>query len=254
MEHRRTASAEFPNDNPELHDGALWVVSRPCAPARLLLRAVSPSERPSEPLEAEFEVPEEDDDGVLDIDIDVELLEEPPPVQEEPASAALKPVVTEPAITAAVVDESVIEVPVSKSAESTDDAFAVFVSALVRVAMNAGATRIAGELPAFLEQGKLASDKLSPEVVEALTSRGFAEARPGGLTASADCAATCAAWRRVLSGQSDDLSACGTSTLDGWAAELLAAALGAPPDAVKKLRRELRRLGVAAFGIIAQAA
>ena len=65
---------------------------------------------------------------------------------------------------------------------------------------------------------------------------------------------TSAAWRRVLGGQSHDLSACGTTTLDSWSADLLAAALGQSPDKAKHLRRALRRLGVAAFGIIEQAA
>lgn len=214
MEYRRTASAEFPNDNPDLHQGALWIVSQPCDPARLLARPEPRSEPPPEPAEGEFDVPDIGDEGVLDVDVDAELL----------------------------------------APDAVAQSFSVFVSALARVAMDAGASRLAAALPGFLERGILVTDGLAPEVIEALVSRGFAGPGEGGLRASASCAVTCGAWRRVLSGQSDDLSACGTSTLDGWAAELLAAALGAPTDAVKKLRRELRRHGVAAFGIIAHAA
>ncbi len=251
MEHRRTASAEFPNDNPDLHDGALWVVSRPCARAQLLLRAVPRSEPPPEPAEAEFDLPDEGDDGLLDIDIDIELAEQPA-LAEQAEAAPVE-------LAAELVEEAAAPEPAraeqaSAAAEPPEDLFAVFVAALVRVAMDAGASRIAAGLPGFLERGTLASDGLAPEVVEALVSRGFAEVRDAGLVASAACAATSGAWSHVLRGESDDLSACGTSTLDGWGAELLAASLGAPPDAVKKLRRELRRLGVAAFGIIAQAA
>ncbi len=277
MEHRRSASAEFPNDNPELHDGALWVVSRPCSPARLLLRAES--EPPPAPAEGEFELPDAGDDGVLDIDIDIELFEapaavaapaefepvalpaEPDPVQLEaaPETSQLEAALEAPAAgqleaepEAPVDEQPAGEPPVDQ--QPAEDQFAVFLSALVRVAMDAGATRIAAALPAFIEQGLMPSDGLAPGVVQALTARGFAEVRTGGLAISAACAETAQAWRRVLSGESDDLSACGTSTLDAWAAELLAAALDASPDSVKKLRRELRRQGVAAFGIIAQAA
>jgi hypothetical protein len=66
--------------------------------------------------------------------------------------------------------------------------------------------------------------------------------------------ATIGAWRAVLKGVSEDLSACGAQTLDRWAAELLATALGLPAGRVEELRRELRRRGVAAFGMLAQAA
>ncbi len=253
MEHRRTASAEFPNDNPDLHEGALWIVSRPCAPARVLVPR-PPSEPPFEP--AEFDLPGPADDGTLDIDIDVELpddaaqLEAAEPLVELASSESAP---AEPAPVAPAV-EPAPEADAADESQVAEDLFGVFVGALVRVAMDAGASRIAARLPGFLEEGAMSSEGLAPEVVEALGNRGFAELGGSALRASPACAATCSAWRQVLSGASDDLSACGTSTLDGWAAELLAAALGAPPDAVKKLRRELRRLGVAAFGIIAQAA
>src|SRR5688572_1981261 len=35
---RRLAVSEFPNDNPELHDGLVWACPAPCAPALPTLR------------------------------------------------------------------------------------------------------------------------------------------------------------------------------------------------------------------------
>jgi hypothetical protein len=67
------------------------------------------------------------------------------------------------------------------------------------------------------------------------------------LSASDEHAATARAWRGVLSGASDDFSACGTSTLDEWAVELLA---GFDPSSDRRTtKKELRRQGVAAFGM-----
>jgi hypothetical protein len=61
------------------------------------------------------------------------------------------------------------------------------------------------------------------------------------------------AWQAILRGESDDFSACGGAMLDEWSAGLVAAALGQPARA-EPLKRELRRRGVAAFGLVEQAA
>jgi hypothetical protein len=56
------------------------------------------------------------------------------------------------------------------------------------------------------------------------------------------------AWRGVLSGESDDLSACGPLALDEWCADLVARAMEDGRQA-PRLKRELRARGVAAFGL-----
>jgi hypothetical protein len=61
------------------------------------------------------------------------------------------------------------------------------------------------------------------------------------------------AWRAILRGESDDFAACGAKSLDEWAAEALARFLDAPAK-VATFRRELRARGVAAFGLVPQAA
>jgi hypothetical protein len=57
----------------------------------------------------------------------------------------------------------------------------------------------------------------------------------------------------VLRGESDDFGACGAAMLDEWCASTLARAMGDASRA-EGLRRELRRRGVASFGIVADAA
>jgi len=82
-----------------------------------------------------------------------------------------------------------------------------------------------------------------------LVASGVASEHDGGLSASAAFNTTATAWRRVLRNESNDFSACGTSTLDAWAADLLKA-FGVGKDGRVDVRRELRRRGVAAFGMI----
>ena len=62
-------------------------------------------------------------------------------------------------------------------------------------------------------------------------------------------AANATAWRRVLSGETNDLADCGDSTLDGWSADLLHA-FGIGQGGAADVRRELRKRGVAAFGML----
>ena len=64
-------------------------------------------------------------------------------------------------------------------------------------------------------------------------------------------AETARAFRQLLRGETNDFSNC-AETLDDWAARLVAAVLPDPlPQA--EVRRELRRRGIAAFGMLAAA-
>ena len=65
--------------------------------------------------------------------------------------------------------------------------------------------------------------------------------------------AIASAWRAILRGESDDFAACGPKSLDEWASEALAHFLNAPTKA-GALRRELRARGVAAYGLVMEAA
>jgi len=127
------------------------------------------------------------------------------------------------------------------------DAFAQLVSLLTRVALAGGATRAAAVLPAFLA-GQVVE---LPETSSVIAS-GHAVASGSGVVISEGALGAARAWRAVLTGESEDLSGC-EETLDSWCAGLLAALCGTPSRA-NELRRELRRFGVAAFGLLAEAA
>ena len=131
-------------------------------------------------------------------------------------------------------------------------AFRALVAALVEVLLVSGATRAAAVLPGLLEGG--ADDASHAMALDAESRRSLVAARiaqetDGGLCLAPGFVTTTRAWRDVLSGDAHDLSACGTSTLDGWAGDLLKA-LGVGRDGKTDVRRELRRRGVAAFGML----
>jgi hypothetical protein len=71
-----------------------------------------------------------------------------------------------------------------------------------------------------------------------------------GVDASDDLAPQAIAWRGILRGESEDYEACGAATLDEWAASVVAGVVGGTSKA-DGIRRELRRRGVAAFGLVA---
>jgi hypothetical protein len=62
-----------------------------------------------------------------------------------------------------------------------------------------------------------------------------------------------AAWQGILRGESEDFGACGVSSLDEWSALAIAKTMG-EMNRADGLRRELRRRGVAAFGLVIAAA
>lgn len=127
-----------------------------------------------------------------------------------------------------------------------ENAFQRFLQAMVRVALDAGATQVAAELPRILSEGRLRSFVLDDSAERALRARGYLTSDG---TASPAFSNVADAWRRVLDGTSTELAACGEKTLDEWGSGLLASLLGRAPQAAEELRRALRRAGVAAFGM-----
>lgn len=214
----RRAVSEFPNDNPELHDGLVWACPelrgralptlrmRPVAGA--LPRVIGPSW---------WLEPEASGD------------------EDEAPAAEIRP----PAKVAA------------PSAEEPASPFARFVATVAGVALNRGATRAAVALTALLTDGRIGQNGVDPSLLAELARRKVLA--PGTGQASAELALAIGAWRAVLDGTGGDLSGCGDSTLDAWAAELLAALTNAPRADVAELKRDLRRAGVAAFGLLAVA-
>lgn len=229
----RARASEFPNDNAELHRGAVWVREEPCGPLESIRLAT-----PEPPKVVDLPEPATASSGGADDD--------------------------EPTLEALILDTASAEPsndatpsPSSVAAPTTEprpapDAFTALVQALVAVALADGATRAAAALPVLLEHGRLEMDALDGPALDALEAGGMIAQSGEGPRVSERFASLTAAWRDVLRG-AGDFSACGTSTLNEYAAELLAAVLGAPKRA-PALQAELRRHGVAAFGMLGLAA
>lgn len=122
-----------------------------------------------------------------------------------------------------------------------------FEAALTAALMAKGASRAAALVPRLLRLEALPPDSLSKEARLTLQSRGYVD---GNLRYSQKYRELCGAWCAVLRGSSQDFGACGTTTLDRFGAELLAALLAVPITRADELRRELRKAGVAAFGVL----
>ena len=225
----RRAASEFPNDNPELHDGLVWACPAPLGRALPTLRL-----RP---------VP-----GVLPRVLTPSW--EPEPHGQLESSEAVAESAPEPYVEAS---EPVAEQEPTAALDnaSPPGPFAEFVTVLARITLRRGATRVAAVLTALCEHGRIAAGALDDAALRTLIARRVVA--PSGTHATAEFLATLDAWRGVLEGTASDLTACGAITLDTWAAELLAAMLNAPSGDVPELRRELRRAGVAAFGLLAVA-
>ncbi|HEY2369806.1 MAG TPA: hypothetical protein VGH87_25580, partial [Polyangiaceae bacterium] len=134
------------------------------------------------------------------------------------------------------------------------DLFQVFARTLIEVSLAAGAPgRVVEMLPAMLGIARLDANVLGADTVEALVAADMlARSESGAVTRSDTFVATAQAWRATILGEEADFSAC-TSTLDEWSATLVAT-LANMPQQRESFRRDLRSRGVAAFGLLVEAA
>jgi len=133
------------------------------------------------------------------------------------------------------------------------DAYLRLVSAIERVASSFGA----GAATVSLLRGLLGVTRLEatfpdPAPRSSLLGAGILAQTSGGVVRSERFTRQVLAWQDILRDASEDFSGCGAATLDEWSAELVTRTLGGSlrPDIV---RRELRKCGVAAFGLVAAA-
>jgi hypothetical protein len=224
------ACAEFPNDNPALHEGAIWSCAGVTAPVTCEVRAgevrampdvaeavAVVAEGPTEPTPPVCVV--EDDpaatDGAFVEDEDdgggFEIVAELPPED--------------------VVYESVP--PVDPAPAAADDPYVALMRVLEQVAVEAGAPE-AVVVTLWTVLGQVRIEAGAPEEHQRMRAEALA-------------------WQGILRGESEDFGACGMSMLDEWSALLVATLLGTPGRA-DMLKRELRRRGVAAFGLVDLAA
>lgn len=123
-----------------------------------------------------------------------------------------------------------------------------FIDAVILVAqsyIDARTARCAGAVLA-------GSDELSwldEDAQERLGRAKVVESSPEGLRTSAAFRSARAAWSAVLVGDSQDLQSCGDTTLDQWAAGLIADLAGRPGE-FENIRRQLRKQKIAAFGML----
>jgi hypothetical protein len=221
-------ASEFPNDNAEISGGAIWIGAELTGPARLELA-------PYQPVKAEaFVLFFDDEEGELELDGPLEL---------EMSTGSLSLTVHEPE--PLHENERQHVEPVNEIAVAT--AFAHFEAALAAALMAQGASRAAALLPRLLRLEPLPADTVAKEVWLTLQSRGYLDSNGRYSQKFRDL---CTAWSAVLQGSSQDFAACGTTTLDRFGADLLAALLAVPATRADELRRQLRKAGIAAFGVL----
>jgi hypothetical protein len=212
-------ASEFPNDNAEISSGTIWIHTDLTGPPTAELVSFEPV--PSESFVLYF-----DDDVSVDGPIELEAS----------SSGELTVTITVPA-----------ESEVPSAVEPEAPAFAHFERALTATLLARGATRAAALVPRLIRLEPLPAECASSDVRLTLQSRGYLD---GNGRYSPKYRDLCGAWSALLQGSSQDFSACGTTTLDRFGADLLAALLTVPATRAEELRRELRKAGVAAFGVL----
>ncbi len=237
-------ASEFPHDNAEISSGAIWVCAELTGAARAELQPFEPVK--SEPFVFWFD----DDEPHCEGPVEIEL---------EPASGRVSVTIAlesdaETRLETEAETEAGLEAETETGLEAETEmeavAFAHFEGALVAALLSQGATRSAALLPRILRLESLPADSLAKNVELTLQSRGYLD---GSARYSQKFRDLCSAWTAVLRGASQDFAACGTTTLDRFGAELLTALLAVPTTRADDLRRELRKAGVAAFGVLAAA-
>ena len=157
---------------------------------------------------------------------------------EAPAPVCAEPAFAEPAQVLELEPEPVSE----------DDPIATFVRAVTEVTLAHGPSEAAAHVESLFHFGTPAPMALDRDVEAALLDGKIVEATDDGIRATEWFTSKRHAWQSILRGESGDLSACGDSTLDGWAADLIAR-LVANPGKASTIRKDLRRRGIAAFGM-----
>jgi hypothetical protein len=271
------ASSEFPNDNPCLHRGVCWVLASsdgPLVAERCQAPEAAGSAVPQAVhLEATEAASPVDDapsaesgghtQGCGDADVDEESEQTVPTprvsetlavgARQETERAEARVAVTEPLGEAAAEADQDTPAPPSETRRALpEDGFLRFVTALVEIAECEGAADQAALLPALLALEPVPAEALGAAAVRALLGVELCVEVDGAVRASERLSALVHAWSGVLR-RTGDFSACGSVTLNEWAADLLAALLGDAQRA-SAMQYQLRRRGIAAFGMVQLAA
>jgi hypothetical protein len=262
-------AAEFPNDNPELHLGTIWTLSEPRGEVEAELHASTRASHESIPCPTSSGVQLIASAPVVAVEPPMKEPESPgndtpakepekkqPPVQEPPTK---KPVIDEPPAKTPSVDDPDVETPrvpvetIPDEAKTIAEGFAILVRAMSKVATAAGVAVEEACIFDLFVVGKTPVASLPAAAVTGLVEAGYADEREGTLFTRDTVLRTAAAWRAILRDEPADLAVCGSRMLDEWAADVVARIVGTPQKS-ESLRRELRSHGVAAFGLLENAA
>jgi hypothetical protein len=145
-------------------------------------------------------------------------------------------------------------VPAFEEDAAPADPFVTLVRVLEQVltSQGGGESAITG-VRALLGRERLEGVSLDERACDALVEGGLATRNARGLARTEAFVGQVLGWQGILRGESGDFGPCGSRPLDEWAADVVARVLGAPARA-EGIRRDLRRCGVAAFGLVAEAA
>ncbi len=252
MPYRVALCSEFPNDNPSLHEGALFLCSEIGAAASCELAL------PDGVTNHVIAMAEPMDfggggvaDGAVELEEDVVIVE----VVED---FTFEDDFEDQVSVTSLEEETTVHDTASESreltTEATHDVFDTFVGVLEQVATASGADARAVEcLHALLGQSRLEGIAPDDSITEALVAGALVVRTDRGLVRAPAFTAMVLAWQGILRGESEDFGPCGAASLDEWSANLVARVLGLASK-VEGIRRELRRRGVAAFGFVAEAA
>lgn len=181
------------------------------------------------------------EDPVIEV---VQLMEVAP----TPEAPAVEDVV---AVPAPLTDAPAVASETQRTRSAAASVYETFVGALSAVLLQRGATRGAAVIGSLLEGARVEVDVLGETLVQQLSSAGIGEQRGEQFLVDSGFAQTASGWKTLLSAESEDFSSC-AETLDDWATRVVGALLPNPAPA-KEIRKELRRKGVAAFGMLAAA-
>ncbi len=273
MTYRRPAS-EFPNDNLDLHDGALWRCRSVTGASRAVARPRASRSQPegetgaavvaahglaTPPPAAPCESPRDTaEPPTLLSPMVLEAATASSPIEskaeaERPASAA-KSATVPPRVSASEAGPrpKLAKAPPTAPAREPSAAFENLLRTLAEVALARGATRAAAVVADLLRTGSVQADLLSRDAIDAGISSGILAERGGRIALSDATYAVARAWRVALE-DDGDLANIGHTTLDGFCSELLAV-IAADTASTDAIRRELRSRGIAAFGLLEVAA
>jgi len=244
-------SVEFPSDNMEL-----WRAHPPQEAVEVLVSPVSLSPVSMDLAEAILT-----DVGHTEVAVSDEPQQDDVEIVDDFEADAFADVIHESVIPPALESMVVSKMPLAEPepeplpGPEITNYFAIYLTTLAEVARAHGVhDGVVDAIPGILGADRLEVRCLDEALVEGLVACGLLTRGESGLVVRCDAVVrTAAAWRGALDGAEPDFSACGTAMLDEWSADLVARLAGTPQK-VEILRRELRGRGVAAFGLLVEAA